>query len=96
MDHGRNQSNGKTNMKCQFCTQRCPKNFIITEISEKYNEQWGLLQKKVVLKNFAIFTAIFRNIYGLQACNFIKKRLQHRCLLDKLAKFLRTVILKNI
>ena len=32
----------------------------------------------------------------LQACNFIKKRLQHRCFLVKYAIFLRTTILKNI
>ena len=42
-----------------------------------------------VLKNFAIFT-------GLQACNSIKKRLQHRCFPLTIAKFLRTPILKNI
>ena len=29
--------------------------------------------KKAALKNFAIFTG------NLQACNFIKKRLQHSC-----------------
>ena len=33
---------------------------------------------------------------GLKACNFIKKRLQHRSLTKKIAKFLRTPILKNI
>ena len=40
--------------------------------------------KKVVLKNFAIFTG------QLQACNFIKNRLQHRCF------SLRTPVSKNI
>ena len=44
--------------------------------------------KKDVLKNFAIFT-------GLQACNFIIKRLQHGCFPVKFAKFLRTAIWKN-
>ena len=29
-------------------------------------------------------------VAGLKACNFIKKRLQHRCLPVKFAKFLRT------
>ena len=33
---------------------------------------------------------------GLKACNFIKKRLQHRCFPVNLMKFLRTPILKNI
>ena len=40
--------------------------------------------KKVVLKNFAIFTG------KLQACNFIKSRLQYRCFPLDIAKFLRT------
>ena len=33
---------------------------------------------------------------GPWACNFIKKRLQHRCFPVNIAKFLRTPILKNI
>ena len=32
----------------------------------------------------------FNKIAGLQACNFIKKRLQHRCFPVKFTKFLRT------
>ena len=46
--------------------------------------------KKGVLKNFANLTK------RLQACNFIKKRIQNRCFLVKFAKFLRTPILKNM
>ena len=30
-----------------------------------------------------------------QACNFMKKKLQHRCFTMNIAKFLRTAILKN-
>ena len=40
--------------------------------------------KKAALKNFAIFTG------KLPACNFIKKRLQHRCFPLDIAKFLET------
>ena len=40
--------------------------------------------------------SLFNNVAGLQACNFIKKILQHRCFPMKFAKFLRTPILKNI
>ena len=72
------------------------------KISEKYNEQ-KVFYKKTVLDNFAILTekclcwCLFLNKNaGLQACNFIKKRLQHRCFLVNIAKFLRTPILKNI
>ena len=46
--------------------------------------------KKAFLKNFAIFTG------KLQACNFIKNRLRHRCFPLNIAKFLRTPILKDI
>ena len=34
--------------------------------------------------------SLFNNVAGLQACNFIKKSLQHRCFPVKFAKFLRT------
>ena len=46
------------------------------------SSHWSCSVKEGVLKNFA--------------CNFIKKRLQHRCFLVKLAKLLRTSIFKNI
>ena len=39
--------------------------------------------RKAVLKNFAIFTGT------LQACNFIKNRLQHLCFPLNIAKFLK-------
>ena len=62
--------------------------------------------KKTVLKNFAIFTGkhlywshflIFTfHVLDLPACNFIKKRLQHKFFPVKFAKFLRTIVLKNI
>ena len=35
--------------------------------------------------------SLFNIVSGLQACNFIKKRLQHRCFLVNIANFLRTV-----
>ena len=46
------------------------------------SSHWRCSVKEGVLKNFA--------------CNFIKKRLQGRCFLAKLAKVLRTSIFKNI
>ena len=46
-----------------------------------------------VLKNFAIFTGIqlcwILFLKKLQACNFNKKRLQHKCLPANIANFLR-------
>ena len=34
--------------------------------------------------------SLFDKVAGLKACNFIKKRLQHKCLAVNIAKFLRT------
>ena len=58
---------------------------------------------KAVLTNFAIFTkkhlcwSLFINKNaGLQSWNVIKKRIQQRCFLVNIAKFLRTPVLKNI
>ena len=63
----------------------------------------GVLYKKVVLNNFAIFTGkhlswslFFKKIVVLKACDFIKKRLQNRCFPVNIAQFLRIPFLKNI
>ena len=32
----------------------------------------------------------FNKVAGLKACNFIKKRLEHRCFVVNIAKFIRT------
>ena len=37
-----------------------------------------------------MYESIFSNAAGLKACNFVKKRLQHRCFPVKFAKILRT------
>ena len=55
--------------------------------------------KKSVLKSFAIFRAkyscwsLLNKVAGLQACNFIKKKLQHRYFPVNITKCLRTPIL---
>ena len=83
-----------------------PKKFV--EPNFHPDNWWRFLQeaaievfhKKAVLKNYGIFTTVleslFNKVKGLQACNFIKKRLQHRCFSVNIAKFLRASILKNI
>ena len=43
-----------------------------------------------------VLESLSNNAAGLQACNFIKKRLLHRCFPVKYMEFLRTPILKNI
>ena len=39
--------------------------------------------------------SLFNKVAGPQACNFIKKRLQHKCFPVKFAKILGKSILKN-
>ena len=39
---------------------------------------------------------LFDKVTGLEVYNFIKERLQHRCFLANIAKFLRKPTLKNI
>ena len=43
-----------------------------------------------------MFESLCSKVAGLEACDFIKRRLQHRCFPVKLAECLRTPILKNI
>ena len=79
------------------CLTRCKRNVFCTLF-----HCWELYSvKKGVLKNSAIFTGkhqcclFFNKVADLEACNFIKKRLQHRCFPVNIAKFLRAPILKN-
>ena len=43
-----------------------------------------------------MFESLFNKVADYQACNFIKKSLQHRCFPVNIVKFLRTPILKFI
>ena len=63
----------------------------------------SVMNRRCSNKNFLIFKGrhqcwnlFFDKNAGLLACNFIKKRLQHRCFLANIHKFLRTPVLKNI
>ena len=64
------------------------------------NNRSQMFFKIDVLKNFAMFTGVlellFNIVAGPEACNCIKKRLQHKCFLLNIAKSLRTPILKKI
>ena len=42
-----------------------------------------------------VLESLHNKFASLQICNFIKKRLQHRCFLVKFAKFLRTPFVKS-
>ena len=59
--------------------------------------------KKPILKHFVIITVkhlcrslFFNKVAGHQACNFIKKRLQHRYFLANISEFYKKNFLKNI
>ena len=74
---------------------------LVKEVAQAATRRCSM--KKVVLKNFAISTGnhlcwslFFNKIASRQACNFTKKRLQQRCFLMNMVKFLKTAILKNI
>ena len=63
----------------------------------------GCSIKKAILKHLVIFTRkylrgdlFFNKVAGHQACNFIKKRLQHKYYLANIVKFIRRPILKSI
>ena len=62
----------------------------------------GVLWKTLFLKilqisqESTIVGVSFYNVASLQACNFIKKSLQHWCFPVKYANICRTIILKNI
>ena len=65
--------------------------------SNQYREAIVQMFFKIgVLQNSSNFTrkhlrrSLFSNVAGLRACNFVKKRLEHRCFPVKFAKFLRT------
>ena len=47
------------------------------------------------LKNFAMLEFLFDKVADPQACNFIKKRLQHSCFSVEFAKSLRASFLQN-
>ena len=59
--------------------------------------------KRAVLKNFLnihrktpVSEPLSNKFVGLQACNLIEKRLQHRCFPVNIENFLRTPIMKNV
>ena len=55
--------------------------------------------KKAALTNFSIFTGkhmCWSFFLNNLTCNFLKKRLQHRCVSVNIPKLLKTPVLKNI
>ena len=72
--------------------------FVFTRGVFLNNIGWLLLSAKTATgtgKNLC-WILLFNKVEGLQVCNCIKKRLQHRCFPLNIAGFLKTSILKTI
>ena len=86
------QNNNKSNLFAKIVKGFAKS--LILDIQKQLREVF--YEKKNVLKNLAKFPgkhlcqSVFFNIVADNACNFIKKRLCHRCFLWILRKFLRT------
>ena len=73
----------RTPLENFFCVQR--QSFADVPLN-KYSEKFRKFGRKT-----PVVQSVFNKVAGLQAYNFVKKRLQHRCYLAKFAKFLRTL-----
>ena len=66
------------------------------------SNHWRFSLEKLFLKSSQypqetpVLEVLFKNAAGLKACNFFKKRLQHRCFPANIAKFLVLLFSKNI
>ena len=99
MEPGGNQSNGSYE-KCQFCSQWCQKNLPSQKILKKYNEQWGILQKKLILKisqeNTCVGVSFLIKMHAYMPASLLKRHCSTGVFLTVIAKFLRASILKSI
>ena len=57
---------------------------------------WKFKDKIFKFASICVFWSLFLNkVSDLKVCNFIKKRLQHRCFAEKFVKFSGTTFLQN-
>ena len=55
----------------------------------------GILKISQYSQESTCVGSLYNKVAGVKACNFIKKKLQHRCFPVSIAKFLRTVFVYN-
>ena len=56
----------------------------------------GFLKIRKFYRNTPVLESLFNKAAGLKTCNFLKKRLQHRCFSVKFAEYLRRPNIQNI
>ena len=76
----------------QFVVAMVRNEMLLLLISTRSSHQRCSLRKGIIIT----FRKFHRKTPGTEGCNFIKKRPNRRCSPVKFAKFLRTVVLKNI
>ena len=74
--------NGLIKIRNRSSHQRCSAKKVLLKISQVSQES-------------SVLEFLFNKVAGLQACNFIKKKLQHRCFPVRFVKFLRRPILRK-
>ena len=59
---------------------------------QQFTDAFQISSKKFrsIRRRIPVLESLFNNVVGLQDCNFIKKRFQHRYFPVNFAKFLRT------
>ena len=69
------------------------------KVSRKLIKEYECWEKWIIWRfhrKTPMLESVFNKIAGVQAYNFMKRRLQHKCFPVKKTEFLRTTILKNI
>ena len=61
-----------------------------------FNKKSGFEKFRKIYRKTPVLESLFNKGAGIQACNFIKKRLQQKCFPVNIAKFLKISILKNM
>ena len=76
----------------RFLQKQPPEVFYKNSSPEKFRN----ISRKTPVSESLFNKVAGHKVAGLKVCNFLKKRLQQRCFRVNIAKFLRTLILKNI
>ena len=56
----------------------------------------GVFKLRNIYRKTPVLEFIFNQVTGLKGCNFMNKRLQHKCFPVNIAKFLRTAFIERL